>query len=127
MDPTQLHAWEVILRSPVAVSLLLLGAVLTLGTVHLAWVRGVLRENRELHGWIREHLEAEAGVARVLADLRPLLDLIHGEADPSRSTGVDAAPLGVPGMAGPAAPPAAPDDGAPAGDPRPSAVSGGGA
>ncbi len=100
MGADQLQTWEVVLRSPVAVSLLLLGAVLALGAMHLAWVRGIQRENRELNGWIREHLEGEAGIARVLSDLRPLLDLIHASADPSRAKVGDRGPAGLPGLAG---------------------------
>lgn len=103
MGADQLRAWEVILSSPVAVALLLLAAVVVLGGVLGLWIRRLVAENRQLHTWIREHLEAEAGVSRALDDLYPILDLIHhGQAnEASRAVGAGLAHR-VEGTAAPA-------------------------
>lgn len=116
MGAEQLRAWEVILTSPVAVALLLLLAVFVLAWVLLTWVRGVWAENRQLHQWIREHLESEAGVARALADVRPILELIG---DAREEVAASPGALGRsarPGVAGPEAVARAAGRGAEAGD-----------
>ena len=75
MNPERLAEWERILESNVAVALLLLGAVLVLWSVLLAWAWSLHRENVSLQREFREHLKAQAELEPVLRTVRQILDL----------------------------------------------------
>lgn len=79
MGPDGLAAWEVILQSDVAISLLLLGAVLVLAAVLLGWTRQLHRENQQLQRELIEHLKAESDLN--LVRLSRLLDLFNQHGD----------------------------------------------
>jgi hypothetical protein len=69
-----LHAWEAVLKSQVAVSLVLLGVLLGV----LRWCYVLHRENRELNTWVREHLQAQGDFGVVLDHVRQAMALRAG-------------------------------------------------
>lgn len=83
MGATELQGWEAILKSDVAVSLLLLAALFVLAGILLGWARSLHRENRDLKRELIEHLKADADLGLALARLGELVDLYK------RTTGHD--------------------------------------
>lgn len=59
MDPGQLKLWEPVLQSPVAVSLLLLAALIASWGVLLVWIHRLYRDREALHREFRTHLESD--------------------------------------------------------------------
>lgn len=94
MTPDQLAGWEAVLRSQVAVSLLLLGALI----VALRQNNAHRAEIRELNGWIREHLQAEGDFTVTLDKVRAAIQLATPDYHP-RGEGHDAALSGTGGSA----------------------------
>jgi hypothetical protein len=73
MDPAQLREWEPILQSQVAVSLLLLAALIG----SLAWSFTLYRTNQALQREFREHLRAQGDFRGVLEHAREAIALVR--------------------------------------------------
>lgn len=73
MDPNRLSEWEPVLRSQVAVSLLLLAGLVVITGVLMTWIHRLYRDNRELHREFQEHLKAEGHLGPLLAAVRDVL------------------------------------------------------
>lgn len=75
MGVQELLAWEQVLKSQVAVALLLLAGMMAISAVLLRWAWTLYRENQELNQEFRNYLKTTADLGPVLDTVARVLEL----------------------------------------------------